>query len=631
MSVAAFFRDPRVQGALAGDKSAASGELLAEFFAAYGYAQCTPQQLLVLSDLAVRCGDVSVARAALDDAVKSGQAMHQAFYRLGRLALSENDPAAAARHFHLGTEADAEFAFNWMGEARALLAQGLKDAALAPAETFIGFGVRPHAPADLAALADVGDYLFDAGQRRRCQKFFECVVRHRAESPRDAVRLADILAGFNDHAAAQELLLDQQKRGRLDAAGQRALALSLSQSGEHARAVDLAEAAMLQNPLDEMFVAAYLDILARAADPAGIAAALARHADLLGTDAVVELRARSKMPADLSAAAAALDNVPLSHQSRLYYLAVDLAYAALGAGKAELAMQLATRLNEAAPEDIFIKLLRVETCFRQQLWEQAANILAGMNEAETTQPQVILKRFELACFTNDALAAEALFTQLDSMQQPNRQFRLPVFRYLAERQRWNDLVDRALPWLDPAFNYRQIGYVLFRAAKYTNRQDEMISAIEAVDGWASRPDLLRLRASLALDIAGDAAALDQLAHDPAFVPGTPLRARLDIQRAVLAASLRKPGRRALLLCAEANYLTGAFVALRSVMHNAAWQGIDVFIAVDDELTELTGRAAAPFIEAGLRVTILPASAIVPAGQELSPEYGMFYRKTVTTA
>jgi predicted Zn-dependent protease len=595
MTVAAFFRDVRVQGALAGDKSAASSDLLAEFFAAYGYSQCTPQQLLALSDLAVRCGDLTVARDALDRAVQSGQSMQHAFYRLGRLAFQQDDASGAARQFHLGTEADAEFPFNWMGEARALHAQGLKDAALGPAERFIGFAVRPHTQADLAVLADLGDYLFDAGQRRRCQKFFECVVRHGAESPRDALRLADILAGFNGHAAAQAVLLDQQKRGRLDSWGQRALALSFSQTGEHARAAELAEAAFVENHSAEPFVAAYLDVLARAGDGAATAGALARHADMLGPQAALELRCRLNMAADLPAAAAGLHGVEITYQSRLYYLAQEMAYAALAAGQIELAMQLAGRLSDAAPDDVFIKLLRVEIYFRQQMWEQAASVLASMNEAEAAQPQVLLKRFELTCFAGYDAVSDSLFTKLEAMELPNRQAWLPVFRYLAERQRWNDLVDRALPWLDRAFNYRQIGYVLFRAAKYTNRQAGMMAAIEAVEGWADRPDLVRLRASLALDLATDLAALDMLARDPALGAASPVRRRIDIKRDVLTEAAQKIGKRALLLCSSRDYLCGTFVALHSIMPQLTWQGLDIFIVVDDDLTEIAGRAAAPFI------------------------------------
>jgi lipopolysaccharide biosynthesis glycosyltransferase/tetratricopeptide (TPR) repeat protein len=624
MTVAAFFRDARVQGALAGDRASPTAGLLEEFFSKHNFAQCTPQQLLALSDLALRCGDQAVARDALDRTVQSGQSLHLAFYKLGRLAVMQNDLGGAARFFHLGTEAHEAFPFNWMGEARALHAQGLKDAAVVAAERFMRFGVRPHAPAELATIADLGDYLFDAGQRRRCQAFYEFVLHFGAERPRDAVRLADVLAGFNEHAAAQSVLLAQEQRGRLDNWGQRTLALSLSQTGQHDKAIDLAEAAMVSDPSVAPCLSAYLDVLARAGDTNRMRDALLRHVSIIGEAGVQEIQARVKMAeANLSAAAADLAAVDFSYQSRLYHLSYELAYAALASGQLDVALAVAERLGRLAPEDNFIKLLLIEAYFRVQMWEQAGDVLASMTEAENERPHVILKRFEHACFTGNTTLAEDLCAQLVGMELPTRQFVLPILRFLAERQRWNDVVDRALPWLDRSFNFRQIGYVLFRAAKYTCRHADMIGAVEALEGWAERPDLVRLRASLALDLAADLKSIEMLSNDPTVAGDIAFRRRIEARRGVLAAASVQIGRRALLLCSDRNYLCATFVALFTIMPEVTLKTLDVFIVVDDDLVALGERAAAAFITAGVAVTILGAATVVPKKEKPSPDYGVF--------
>ena len=119
MNVAAFFKDSRVRSALAGSPPAQATVALADFFAKFSYADCAPTELLALADLAARGGDNAVARIALESLVADGKRLHLAHYKLGRLDLAAQSYATAAAHFRAGTQADPDFAFNWMGAARA--------------------------------------------------------------------------------------------------------------------------------------------------------------------------------------------------------------------------------------------------------------------------------------------------------------------------------------------------------------------------------------------------------------------------------------------------------------------------------------------------------------------------------
>ncbi len=146
------------------------------------------------------------------------------------------------------------------------------------------------------------------------------------------------------------------------------------------------------------------------------------------------------------------------------------------------------------------------------------------------------------------------------MELPNRQFMLPVFRYLAERGRWDELMDRALSWLDAQMSYAQIGYVLFRAAKHTGRHQDILDAIEALEGWEGRADLVRLRANLEYDRAETLPTIERLARDPTIAGNDMLRRKLEIKREVLARAMAHASRRAIFLCTDRNYLAATFVA-----------------------------------------------------------------------
>ena len=153
--------------------------------------------------------------------------------------------------------------------------------------------------------------------------------------------------------------------------------------------------------------------------------------------------------------------------TRLFHLAIETAYAGLNAGQPEIATSLADRLSALAPDSSTVKLLRIDTCFRLLLWEDAGEILATMPPAEDERPQISMKRLEYACFMGDRETAAAAARRMEMLApRAGRQVMLPVFRYYAEQQDWDAVIDRALPWIDGNLNYKQIGYVLFRAAKH---------------------------------------------------------------------------------------------------------------------------------------------------------------------
>ncbi len=624
VSVAAFFRDARRVGDAAQLPRQDAAAILGRFFQNYTYEACSADQLLALADIAVRARDSEVARDALTRAGAMPGRAHLAYYKLGRLELGIGNVAEADAFFSLGTQADPEFAYNWMGRARALAASGRLREAAEPADRFLAFNVVPHSRDDMAALAEIADYLFENGERLRAAPAYALLRTHAPFSQKAAVRQAEAMISSGQLTEALELLRGAHASTALDLWGRRALAHCESHAGNHETALALVEGVIAERPTDAGFIATYLDVLVRGRDTSRWADALSRHADILPADGRAELEARLHLSAGNTVAACrVLAGKTLVRQTRLFYAAMESAYAALGAGHAAEAQALAGRLSEAAPDMAGPMILQADIAMRQQRWEDAARALGAVPREAEDEPHLRLKWFEYRCFTGDFEEAERLLGLLEATELPSRQFMLPILRFLAERQRWTDLVDRALSWLGADLRYDQIGYVLFRAAKRTARQADFLAAIEAIDDWQASPDLVRLHTALAWDCASSLADMSQVAAQPTTHASSAMRARMAVQRHVLARAQAPRGRRALFLCTNANYLCATIVALHSALQNSAPGREDCFIVVDDELAERTGRLVQPFRNQGFSVRVVPASQVIEGAERLYPTYGLF--------
>ena len=628
--VAAFFRDSRVRAALTGAPSPASQPLLEEFFGQFRYEDCSADQLLTLAELASRCRNQDVAAEALRQVIATGTKLPLAQYRLGRLRLTQGQPEAASGHFDAGAAANPDFPFNHMGAARARHALGLRQEAALHAEHFARFGVRPHSAEDFTILGDLADFLFDAGERTRALPIYGVIQQFGAQRPRHVVRLAEARIAEGDEAAARAMLLEQAARTGFDPWISRALAICYSTAGEHADAVSAAWQAVQTDPSNQGFVGTFVRVVGKSADAAVIREAIGSRGDILSAQDRVELDARLHLAeADTAAAASVLLAAPVAPESRLYFLTVETAYTALAAGEPDLATRLWEKLRDLAPGDITAKILRIDILFRNLAWEDAGAILDSLPSGPDARPQVTMKRLEYACFTADPEAAAQAASQLEALAASGRQFMLPVFRYLAERQDWHGVLDRALPWLDASLNYRQIGYVLFRAARHTGRHADLLAAIHAVPDWALHDGLTILRNALAYDGVDTAVAAAALLADPAIAKNPLMIEKLATQRDVLAraeggrARAARDAGDAIFLCTDRLYLCATLVVLHGLTRGVAPGRVAFFIVCDDDIVELTQRAIGAFLAAGHAITLVPASDITGSADRLLAGYGLF--------
>ncbi len=566
MSVVTFFQDRNLGEIVTAHRPAQAAETLRDFLAVHHYGDCSCDELLALADLSFLCRDFDASHAALTQALALGEKLHLVLHKISRLDFAAQDYAAAAANLARGCEEDPEFPFNWLWSTRARHLLGDEAAALEHAERFIAFGIMPYAADEMHLLTELAHGVFIRGDRLHSRPFYEYVDRFGPRNALVRLRYAESLMAANEHARALELLEPLDAAMELNGWGRSALANCHSQVGNHDRAIDLIEEVVAKDPGTEHFFRIHAEILLRSDSTDKIRAALARTQDSLPAAARAELRARV-LEAD-GATHAAIDkilSVPLRRNDRLYHLAFEIGYRALGTGRADLAQRLSDALTEAAPGDIHVKSLRIDILFQQQDWDAAAAVLHSIRGPNAKLPQVILKRFEYYCFVGDIPNASMMRQELEGIELPSKAFTLPIFRFLAEKGAWGELMDRAVPWLDDGFRYGQIGYVLFRAAKKTTRHRDLVAAVEAIPNWQGHADLGRVRAVLLGDAARTLAELEQAAADPHLAGNPVLRHKLEAKRAVWTRGSTQRKRNAVFLCTNQNYLCATVVALHTAI------------------------------------------------------------------
>ncbi len=624
-TVAAFFRDPDVQAGLTTAPPDRARLILKQFFDLYTLDACAnASQFLAVADLAFRAKEFTASRDAIARALKAGGSDDTAFSKLGRLEAEIGKPQAALDAYVRGTTARPKFPYNWIGAARMALLLGRKDEAAAYALTFCGFGQAPHQKTELEAIGELADFIFDKGTRRESLKLYEAVHKFGLKKNNLMVRLGEAYIASDQPARAVALLGAPYEKKELDIWARRALAHALSLTGNHIAALNIARALIIERPDNESLVASYFDMILRTRNPGVLRAELRDRGAALTGPAAIEASVRLALAdGDAMAAVDALGDAPLKPQTRLLNLCFELTYALLDANQVDRAERLVARVEAAAPGDAVALQIRIDLLFRLQHWEQAGLALAKLPAELAEKPQMRLKRFEYAAFMRDHATATSLLAQMDADPARNRQHMLPILRYLAEAGDWNGLLDRALIWLGADFRYAQIGYVLFRAARRTNRHAALIAAIAAIPDSAESTDLQRLCTDLRIDMAGDAQALSDVLADGDITADPALARRLSIRRDIAERAAGIHQRRAIFLCSDRTYLGASAVALCSAIAHGGLENIDVYLAVDDDMLDETEHLARTFRARGINIRVLAASDIAADPAALSGAYGLF--------
>lgn len=627
-TVADFLRDPAIKSAMTQGSPAVAADALKTFHSHFKLDDCiNPSQLLAICDLAFRAKAYPVSREAAQRVLKGNALIDAAYSKLGRLEAELGNHAAALDAFLRGTEANPALPFNWINAALVQWQLGKKQEAIAAASRFLALNAPPHSTTELQLLGEIGDFLFDANQRAKSLPFYQAARKHGLKKANLLVRIGEGLLATEDAAGAVALLQPALAQKQLDIWGRRALAAALSKTGAHAEALSVARDAARDAPDNPGVVDTYVDLVVRAKDQALLRKEMADNPKLFAGPAGAELRARAAVTEGRAEdAVKALMERPLVRQSRLFYVCCELVYAVMEAGAVEAAASLVAHMEKLGLDET-IATVKVDVLFRQQRWEEAGEALSVLSKAGTDNPNLLLKRFEHAAFTGDRKTAEKLLPEVEAHAKTERLFMQPVMRYLAEEGRWDDLLDRAIPWMSGEFNYAQIGYLLFRACRRTRRHTELITTISKIPQVGTFPDLLRLRAELMLDRAAKPEQLGDVARDSGVIKDAALTHRIRVRREVAARLAAGGQTNALFLCTDKAYLGATGVALYSAIAQGGLANLDVYLVVGDDITdpatELADRFAEHFAQSKVNVRVLPASVVADDQDSLSPRYGLF--------
>lgn len=294
-----------------------------------------------------------------------------------------------------------------------------------------------------------------------------------------------------------------------------------------------------------------------------------------------------------------------------------------------LARRLIVMYTAIFGDTIDIKLCKLNIAFAMQVWEDGDKVLAGCSAEEFEQSLPLrVKRFEYYCFTGDLKKAATALTALEPVAELPAEFIAPVLRFYAEKAEWRKLYELAMSRLPDGFDYKQTGYIVFRAIRKTKSHISAITEIERIDGWENSSSLRQLRTIIMEDMVHNDSMLEELLHDPYISESDALQHRLFFKMRVLRGEQEEIFSRdyAIYFCTNEGYLCATLVAITSMVENNAelMEDVSIFVVVEDSLVDY----ATPLVMelgAGLEVaiTVLGAGAIIPKGTRFNGGYGMF--------
>jgi lipopolysaccharide biosynthesis glycosyltransferase len=591
----------------------------------------TDADQLSAANAAFERGAWRAAAALFEDLAAAGHDRGFSLLQLGRATrrLGETDHAIATLH---AAEAEGASATDCAVERILALYEAGRSAEATTA--FLGFCAnRPLdlPPAQLAALLPPAHVAYLAAPAA-VLPIYQAAVANGSDDYLAILRIAELdeREGRLEDAAARIAPLGP----RLDHWGRATLARIESRLGR----IDAAAAifqGLCSGPHADKFLGQYLDfVLAKRPDPARLAAFVATvEAAPLDPQAARALRLR---------AALLLRDAPLAHALVGALLdaggvpgkwqIVDLLYLSLAARHAEGHQLAATLLSSEYPTDPEALEALTNRAMMLRDWDAADRLLDCL--ARNPKPDrawvIALKRFELACYRNDLAAADALVPAIGPIAEAPPDALPSLYRYHAERQAWNVIVDDARARLVPGFAFARLGDLVVRAARKSGRGAEVLGWLDA------RPDAL---ADAGLARVYFALGTDTLLRDGAGEGGMALLSRLasiadDSQMARLNAFRRVlplPAEIAAMppltvfFCTNRHYLTGTAVALATMLSsNPELRGrVQVVVCADAACLPQARAMLDPIAHTlGAAMTYLEAERLCGA-TPLKSSYGLF--------
>jgi lipopolysaccharide biosynthesis glycosyltransferase/tetratricopeptide (TPR) repeat protein len=617
--IATFFNEWQIDKLIQDNDVTQAHAAWDHFSSNFSHEDARLEQLLALADLAFIVGAHERSLSMLETAKMLDSRRVEIYHKIGRVYLHRGDMSAAAEELLRGTEVDPFFPFNWLWLTRIESTRGNNGAAAEYATKFAALGADPYTSDDMRLLERVAGHVFMHVSRDQSLPLYEYFFA-RNPTAHITTRLAEACIALGDHNRAVTLLNGPYALGQLDKWGRAALADSYLRV-DPKRAAEVAKELIVEDPATapENALAIYFEASLRA-DGKTIEEALTDHRLEFSDVQRNRLRLRDlQIRQDFDGISALVGPWVIPPHGQIYYALIEAAYGALGQGRLATVEALLHKVKEADRDHITVKLLETDLSFRQQNWDRADAALRSITDDEG-RPEILLKRFELACFRSDRDLSRTLRLQLDAIVPLPSSFMAPVLRSLAEDRLWSDIVERTIPWLSHEFSYPQIGYVIFRAVSKTGGHSDVLKAIEAVANWRGSADLAKLHMIISYDMARRHDELPRLIEESKGQADTLLAKKLRMEA---SGGVARRGRNAIFLCSDRNYICSTMVALESVMTACEGYDCDFFVVADQEALDEVRDTAKAMAVNGVEPILVPVEPLIPSPEKLSADYGLF--------
>ena len=587
------------------------------------------RRLQALADLYFLAGGHQSARRLYLHLSEVRPTFYWPAFQLGRIAVEEQDFDRADGHFQRALSLAPDF--GWIGYELAANNLRLKDApALKLAvEAYLFATPVELGPAHMGLLRSVGHFLYERGEREAASRLYEHLWARGDRDPMIQLRRGEAAVARGDYQAAVSLLqpLDTDFAGGDWAL--RSLAAAYAGLNRFEEAADVLAKAVARAPRNEHFLRDYLVSLLKLDRLEDAEAALATYG-----------------PGHGAAVRDGLRVILLTHGGRFDVLAEEVTSGAIGPtpqGRADLlqavfktayvqknyplAEQLIAAYAARYGETIDIKLCRVNIAFATQAWADAERQLSLISEEEFQSTlELRVKRFEYCCFTGDFEGAHRALQALAPVSELPAQHVPAVLRFYAETNAWQELYEVGVSRLADGFDYKQSGYILFRAIRKTGSHVAALTEIERLDDWQTNASLRKLRTIVMEDMVHNGYMLDEILLDPNVDNSEALQHRLFFKMRVLRGDDVSAKDYAIYYCTNDAYLCATMVSITSLVENNRELMADasLFVAVDSSLapraTELLERLSQ---ELKVSIKVLSSDEIVPAETRFQAGYGMF--------
>jgi lipopolysaccharide biosynthesis glycosyltransferase len=589
--------------------------------------------LLLIATIAYHAHDLKLARRAVGEVISRDEHSADAFLRLGTIELRDGNLNAAMEHFIKSVELDVTLAEPWIQIAlvKRLLQQNanIREECLKFAELNKEKISRVH----FGLLKQAADAAFEKGDLTSANCIFECLDAFGEPDESVSLRLAESLLSIGEHRRAISILRSLYDAGKLQSWGLCSYAVASMEMGDYEQSELAFRELFASGARETHFDTQYLRFLFLKGEPERARAFVDSLSEKISRHDYDRLLFTYKVKAGKLLAAFeqfAGGDIEKTHETK--YLFIELAYKLDETREYEKAKQIIDGMDGLYGGEVPVLALKINHSFAIQDWQEADRILRSVDRQVIEEsPELKLKQFELFAFYRDFGKAAAILSRLGPPDALPASYLPPIVRFHAEMRDWPAVLDLARLLLVRGFKYDSVGDIIFRACRHCAKHDELVGFIEGLPDWSQNKDIKKLRAVVLEDAAVDEAAILRLLDDNYVTEFSWARQRL-LQKSMVLKSPRKGARNSriqrptVFFCSDAAYLCATMVSFYSFLraHQGAPKAFNFVFVVDDEIHDTCSQAVQKIGRLfGVQADILKASKIIPTGQVLSGDYGLF--------